>query len=309
MKRPSKKTEMLEVRVSPEDKKAFLEACRKVGRSASGVIRDAMRAYANFGPMTRLPGSTIMIASAFAGAALGAFALIQVTQTADDEPEQRLYGMQIYARLDLNSDRSLTLAELIEAERTGRHVITNPRDGNPLSARSHGLLAGLLLAHDLDSMRLSNAPETIGDTCWEGVNAMWTSYQIHQFDHWDSNQDGFVSSDEFSFVKMAQLRIGFALRDRNADGFITAEDQYLPMRVLPAEDRQTAYGARRSFETDLSVACLVEMALPSIQPDYNNLTDEMMARYREAVAEQDTFQDFDRDGSVTLEEYAAFLGL
>lgn len=42
-KRPSKKTEMLELRVSPEEKAAFLDACRELGRSASAVIRKAMR--------------------------------------------------------------------------------------------------------------------------------------------------------------------------------------------------------------------------------------------------------------------------
>tara|TARA_R110002051_G_scaffold259449_4_gene318893 strand:+ start:1478 stop:2068 length:591 start_codon:yes stop_codon:yes gene_type:complete len=41
-KRPSKKTEMLELRVSPEEKAAFLDACRELGRSASAVIRKAM---------------------------------------------------------------------------------------------------------------------------------------------------------------------------------------------------------------------------------------------------------------------------
>ena len=42
-KRPPKKTDMLEVRVSPEEKAAFLDVCRELGRSASAVIRKAMR--------------------------------------------------------------------------------------------------------------------------------------------------------------------------------------------------------------------------------------------------------------------------
>jgi hypothetical protein len=77
-KRPSKKTEMLEVRVAPEEKAAFLEACRQVGRSASEVIRDAMRAYSDFGPMARLPRSGFMLVSAFIGASAGAYALIHL---------------------------------------------------------------------------------------------------------------------------------------------------------------------------------------------------------------------------------------
>lgn len=45
-KRPPKKTAMLEVRVSPEDKADFLSACLESGLPASAVIRKAMRIHA-----------------------------------------------------------------------------------------------------------------------------------------------------------------------------------------------------------------------------------------------------------------------
>lgn len=45
-KRPPKKTAMLEVRVSPEDKADFLSACLESGQPASAVIRKAMRIHA-----------------------------------------------------------------------------------------------------------------------------------------------------------------------------------------------------------------------------------------------------------------------
>ena len=45
-KRRPKKTAMLEVRVSPEDKADFLSACLESGQSASTVIRKAMRTHA-----------------------------------------------------------------------------------------------------------------------------------------------------------------------------------------------------------------------------------------------------------------------
>lgn len=45
-KRPPKKTAMLEVRVSPEDKADFLSACQESGQPASAVIRKAMRIHA-----------------------------------------------------------------------------------------------------------------------------------------------------------------------------------------------------------------------------------------------------------------------
>jgi hypothetical protein len=42
---PSKKTEMIEVRVSHETKHDFLAACRREGRTASEVIREALANY------------------------------------------------------------------------------------------------------------------------------------------------------------------------------------------------------------------------------------------------------------------------
>lgn len=107
----SKKSEALEIRVSPEEKAAFLEACRRVGRSASAVIRDAMRSYASFGPMARRPRSTLMIASAFAGASLGAFLLMQITQGAEAGEPDRLYGMRTFNAYAVSGvyDHELTL--------------------------------------------------------------------------------------------------------------------------------------------------------------------------------------------------------
>jgi len=319
-KRPSKKTEMLEVRISPEEKAAFLEACRKVGRSASAVIRDAMRAYANFGPMARLPGSPIMITSAFAGAALGAFALIQITQITqiiDAEPQERLYGMQIFSRLDLNSDRNLTFEEFIEADRTAQYLLLNPQDGNPLTPAGHGLVAGLLFGQGIDAMRFSNAPETISNTCWDGINSYYLENQNHRFNHWDKDQDNLVTAEEFSLVSLARVQFSFAMRDHNSDGVISSEDsEFLvsegrgmtPRRDL-MELREAAMGVRAPIETDLATSCETEMALPRITPVYEEGSEAQMTRYREATASYDTFQDFDRDGLVTFEEYAAFSGM
>lgn len=51
----SKKTEMIEVRVSHETKRDFLAACRRQGRTASEVIREAVAAYIDGDAAPRLP--------------------------------------------------------------------------------------------------------------------------------------------------------------------------------------------------------------------------------------------------------------
>lgn len=52
---PSKKTEMIEVRVAHEAKRDFLAACRRQGRTASDVIRDAIDRYIAGDHATRCP--------------------------------------------------------------------------------------------------------------------------------------------------------------------------------------------------------------------------------------------------------------
>lgn len=51
----SKKTEMIEVRVSHETKRDFLAACRREGRTASDVIREALASYIAGEPRARFP--------------------------------------------------------------------------------------------------------------------------------------------------------------------------------------------------------------------------------------------------------------
>ena len=72
-KRPPKKTAMLEVRVTPEEKAGFLAACKRLGRSASEVVRDAMRAVTLQAERERRTRRLIMFASPLAVLAAALF--------------------------------------------------------------------------------------------------------------------------------------------------------------------------------------------------------------------------------------------
>lgn len=111
----TKKSEMLEVRVSPDEKAAFLEACRSKGRSGSSVIRDAMRAYAQFGFTARLPGSPLLIISSFLGAAAGAFALGQMQpETQPALPPEAILAYPVFHEMDSRWDGVLVWSEYVE---------------------------------------------------------------------------------------------------------------------------------------------------------------------------------------------------
>jgi hypothetical protein len=79
---PSKKTESLEIRLSPEEKSDFLAACRRAGETASAVLRNAMRAYVREDSEARVPRRLAMITLPLAAAAFGALALFNTAQTA-----------------------------------------------------------------------------------------------------------------------------------------------------------------------------------------------------------------------------------
>lgn len=307
-KRPSKKTDMLEVRVSPEEKAAFLEACRKVGRSASAVIRDAMRAYANFGPMARLPGSPIMIASAFAGAALGAWVLVSMTNGAHPESEERLYGMGEFVRLDLNADRQLTFEEMREAEGSARQILTLERsEQHRLSlAAQNGRLAGTLFGHDLDAMRFAQHPDTISEACWTAVEAYYEADRAVQFRLRDRDTNGMVTPSEYSHIALARLRYQFDSHDRGGDGVMTPADEHAPYPTRTREEMQAVFGSRPTDLFDLSAACAIEQGLPPVLVDRSaERTEDLQTRIRDAEAAARTIQDFDRDGEVTFEEFVA----
>jgi hypothetical protein len=103
-----KKSETLEIRLPYPTKLAFMASCRDEGRSASEALRHYIDGHLQgAGPAKpamdgRGRRSRHLIAGALVVAALGAVALPSLAR-----PSQRAE----FDRLDLNGDRSITLAE------------------------------------------------------------------------------------------------------------------------------------------------------------------------------------------------------
>lgn len=245
-----------------------------------------------------------MITSAFAGAALGAFALIQLTNTLEDQPADRLFGMTEYTFLDGDYDRNLSLEEYRTTEVSARDLLSGEHEGH-LYAGRFGLLAGLLIAREMDSLRFALEPDTIGPQCWDAVEQYYAGYQAHQFSRWDVDGDGNVTPEEFSDIRFARLQYNFANADTDGDGAITMTDTG-PSRMT-REDMITALG-EGPILAHPEESCMAEMALPRISTPPPAHSEEALAMIARYSRERLQIGDFNRDGGINFEEHLAQYG-
>lgn len=123
--RREKKSESLEVRLSHNQKKDFMEICKERGTTASdavrgfisGVIEDAARTETEEKAPKRLKELSMTLrknprkALTASASALGAFALFATTPSVADD--------KVFERLDKNSDGLVTLEEISPADSKG----------------------------------------------------------------------------------------------------------------------------------------------------------------------------------------------
>ena len=330
-RRPSKKTGMLEVRVSPEEKAAFLDACRAAGRSASAVIRDAMRAYAKFGPIARVQGSPIMIVSAFAGATAGAFVLVQFLQSAEAGETERLYGFDTFRAYSVSSpyDREMSWDEYRARAGSVRDVMEQlavpDTEGLPfhlsqtLGFRSGEIFGSIFIPAQLDPVVVRDELERVSGECWAVLEAYRLTYLRYRFESWDADNSGSVSAREFSDAAFSRFSRGFAFEDKDADGFITTADLSPAVVQAWSEARQatprtSASQSRPRLDRDaVAVACADEREWAAPQP---RITDAEFLQEPPAgeappllsAAGHVASRDIDGDGRVSFAEYLASSG-
>lgn len=329
-KRPSKKTGMLEVRVSPEEKAAFLNACRAAGRSASAVIRDAMRAYANFGPMARVQGSSIMIASAFAGATAGAFLLVQFIQSAEAGETERLYGFDTFQAYAVSTlyDREMSWDEFRMRAGSVRDVLeqlaTRETESLPhhlrqtLAFRSGEIFGSIFLPAQLDPFAIGDDLDRVSADCWAVLEAYRLDYLRHQFEGWDADNSGEVTAREFSDVTFRRHSRSFAFQDKDADGFITMTD-FSPeilqawSEVLEAAPERSVAPPPRLDSDAVGLACASEREWAARQPsvsreEFLRAPADGTPPPADSAAGLIAARDIDGDGRVSFPEYLAAIG-
>jgi Ca2+-binding EF-hand superfamily protein len=234
-KRPPKKSDMLEVRIPHETKRAFLEACREVGRTASEVVREFVDSYLSRARRrsSNHEWSVAMIlnspvkrraALAVGAGALGLVAMVGLT--APSTAQSDLSGA--FASIDADGDGRITMVEF---------------------SNRNGITAG---AAEL-SLTWGGCPET-ESICWyEEWWVLGTPPRRGVFDREErvisirrDVVDGVVESEELTFVEngmqvLAESRsYQFASTDHDGDGVIDLAEYETRYQELIAQEFSAA---------------------------------------------------------------------
>jgi hypothetical protein len=236
--RPVKRTRSVEVRVSDEEREAFLERCREQDRSASEVLREAMAHFARSGRIAPSLRSRTM-SFTIAASVLALSAAIQST-TLDLEADLSMTQSH-YDIYDLNADQRLTLPEYLRAYGSVRRLANDGGDG-VLDAHYSGMVFGTLIRagyRGRASLFFDDGAQ-IDDACWTALDREMSVALARGFARYDADEDGVVTPQEFAEFQIAQNLRRFDGMDRNGDRVFSVTDIEILRDQIAERRRETA---------------------------------------------------------------------
>lgn len=235
--RPPKKSELLEVRLSHETKQDFLAACRKAGRTASDVVREAIDRFIEADrqrPETQSGkrSLTAMIPTPIrrkrylaVGLGLTGLAVFAALPSAAGPSLET-----VFKQLDRNSDGVVTAQEFWGDEITPG-VVSETRAAVSADA---GAVEPVVSRDSFAVLRPpgSGATGRFSDDADWSVNMMIglritqrsrnnDDPRAHEFVGMDTNRDDTISFEEYRVRLHAMLSRGFELLDSDHDSFVT----------------------------------------------------------------------------------------
>jgi Ca2+-binding EF-hand superfamily protein len=291
---PSKKTEMIEVRVSHETKRAFLEACRGAGRTASDVIRESIDdfidqrrrpqpAVAEKTAEEKIPAKVLTLIPKpmrkkryiAAGAALAGLSLLTALPSAA-APDLAA----AFRKLDANGDGVLTDAEFSKREAAGVKQMSLrqlKQDAASAPAADPSKPMIFIVPAPTDGKPVSDLMRDVRFQAVGGVSAAENKTPA-SFGAYDANKNGSVDLNEFLARQKLMLANGFATLDKDGNGGLDAKEYSAlaqPLMIY-APDAILEFGVTAQYGPLVSPATL----------------EAEFAKH-----------DADRDGKVSLKEY------
>lgn len=305
-RREPKKTRSIEVRVSEEEREAFLERCQREQQPASAVLREAMAQYARTGRAALHHRSRLMTYSI--AASVLALSVALQSSPLDLTPDQP-YGLAEFELYDLNGNDALTEREYRQA--FSSHRVYSEAAGEPLRALHHGMVAGSFygVGYSGPLPHFAQSYDQISADCWNAIDREVSAWLAVRFHAMDSDGDRRVSAQEFGDAKLRQIHQLFEGLDRNADQRLTVEDLGrlsapeapgpAPRQSRPAASAPETF---RDARPDLLSVC---------GPEFENLPSAGQSRAPLAspdphavFAQQYAPFDVDGDGALIFAEFA-----
>lgn len=267
----SKKTENIEIRVSPEMKSALAEKSADHGLSMSGYLRDLLEQDQAGVTDNNNSGVPVMAKpfpksvsrfsiAALPVAALAAVYLVSSNNMVAASAEARM----TFAELDLNSDGLVTAEEY-----------------------------NTLWGQELEGMDFTLPAACEGESIAEEFPTSSEAMVREEMNFIDVNSDGAISYAELEASVIAERVDLFLMADTNGDGFVNEAEVLAEMKRSEPNDYE-----------DVSAAC--QQALEEMDEQWVSISDEETdeAGMDEAQIAQLILAEFDenRDGQISLQE-------
>lgn len=271
--RPPKKSETLEVRMPHDQKRAFLEACRNEGRTASEVVRGFVEGYLARAAAAERGGERLLDEprswrslamslvsrngrrSLLAGGvgALGLLALAVSPSAADID------FRAMFDRMDANADGRVTVEEFARPPEPGRGGDTMVFIGTRTVYEGDGAAPPAedaqmfwlpapppgadgaqpqRIERQLRVERSVDGGEVVTETIEPLDPSVFTEFRHREFSLFDGNADGAVDFAEFESRHLAMLENTFRQLDADADQRLSAAELAAfpaPLLTLPAD--------------------------------------------------------------------------
>lgn len=214
----SKKSEALEIRVSHEEKQAFMSAVSKRGTTASQVIREAMDLFVRNGRIRR---RNVMISASILAVSLAA----GFVSLSDEAQSETWSGLAEFNEIDTDNDRQVTPDEFAAFYSTAYDNLSGANGAGAFGRAIGALLARYGERVPADFGRTAQeTPEQISQACWTALEDSWSTVISNTFASHDADENGWISFPEFSDRQTAGLRRAFRSQDHDDNGVLTYEE-------------------------------------------------------------------------------------